>query len=123
MNKQKQNIIRYAKQRYHFLNQLEVFISIYLISIKTQSLKWLQLFEKFSIDSILKVLLCLILSTLKKVFSYSVSATLFQALIKRWKKNHIKIFAMSVENIDREIVYNTQCKLNALNVVFINASA
>jgi len=30
---------------------------------------------------------------------------------------------MSIEDIDREIVYNTQCKLNVLNVAFINASA
>ncbi len=30
---------------------------------------------------------------------------------------------MSIENIDREIVYNIQCKLNVLNVAFIDASA
>ncbi len=30
---------------------------------------------------------------------------------------------MSIENIDREIVYNTQCKLNVLDVAFIDASA
>ncbi len=30
---------------------------------------------------------------------------------------------MSIKDIDREIVYNTQCKLNILNVAFINASA
>ncbi len=30
---------------------------------------------------------------------------------------------MSIEDIDREIIYNTQCKLNVLDVAFINASA
>ncbi len=30
---------------------------------------------------------------------------------------------MSIKDIDREIVYNTQCKLNVLDVAFINASA
>ncbi len=30
---------------------------------------------------------------------------------------------MLIENIDREIVYNTQCKLNILDVAFIDASA
>ncbi len=30
---------------------------------------------------------------------------------------------MSIEDIDRKIVYNTQCKLNILDVAFINASA
>ncbi len=30
---------------------------------------------------------------------------------------------MSIKDIDKEIVYNTQCKLNILDVTFINASA
>jgi len=30
---------------------------------------------------------------------------------------------MSIEDIDRKIVYNTQCKLNVLDVAFIDASA
>ncbi len=30
---------------------------------------------------------------------------------------------MSIEDIDREIVYNTQCELNVLDVAFIDASA
>ncbi len=29
---------------------------------------------------------------------------------------------MLIENIDRKIVYNTQCKLNILDVAFIDAS-
>jgi len=30
---------------------------------------------------------------------------------------------MSIKDIDRKIVYNTQCKLNVLDVTFIDASA
>ncbi len=30
---------------------------------------------------------------------------------------------MSIKDIDREIVYNIQCKLNILNVAFIDALA
>ncbi len=30
---------------------------------------------------------------------------------------------MLIKDIDRKIVYNTQCKLNILDVAFINASA
>jgi len=60
----------------------------------------------------------------KKNFSmFNVKAASFHALIKWSKKNCIEIFAMSIEDIDRKIVYNTQCKLNVLNVAFINASA
>ena len=54
---------------------------------------------------------------------FSVRAASFHALIKRSKKNRIEVFAMSIEDIDRKIVYNTQCKLNVLNVAFIDAFA
>jgi len=59
----------------------------------------------------------------KNFFMFSVKAASFHALIKRSKKNCIEIFAMLIEDIDKEIVYNTQCKLNILDVAFINASA
>ncbi len=54
---------------------------------------------------------------------FSVKTASFHALIKQSKKNCIEIFVMSIEDIDREIVYNTQCKLNVLDIAFINASA
>jgi len=37
-------------------------------------------------------------------------------LIDRKKKNQTEIFAMFIEDIDREIVYNTQCKLDVINI-------
>ncbi len=54
---------------------------------------------------------------------FSVKAASFHALIKRSKKNRIEVFVMSIKDIDREIVYNTQCELNILDVAFIDASA
>ncbi len=54
---------------------------------------------------------------------FNVKTAPFHALIKRSKKNRIEVFAMSIEDIDREIVYNTQCELNVLDVAFIDASA
>jgi len=59
----------------------------------------------------------------KNFFMFSVKTASFYALIKWSKKNCIEIFAMSIEDIDRKIVYNTQCKLNVLDVAFIDASA
>ena len=44
----------------------------------------------------------------------------FQALVKRKKKNQIKIFAMFIEDIDREIIYNTQCKLDVINIFSVD---
>ena len=44
----------------------------------------------------------------------------FQALVKRKKKNQTEIFAMFIEDIDRKIVYNTQCKLDVINVFSVN---
>ncbi len=44
----------------------------------------------------------------------------FQALVKRKKKNQTEVFAMFIEDIDREIVYNTQCELNVVNIFSVN---
>ncbi len=40
--------------------------------------------------------------------------------MKRKKKNQIEIFAMFIEDIDREIIYNTQCELNVINVFSVD---
>jgi len=57
----------------------------------------------------------------KELFSIqNIDVASFQALVKRKKKNQIKIFAMFIEDIDRKIVYNTQCKLNVINVFSVN---
>jgi len=50
----------------------------------------------------------------------NIDVIFFQALVKRKKKNQTQIFAMFIEDIDREIVYNTQCELNVINVFSVN---
>jgi len=44
---------------------------------------------------------------------------LFKTLLNYSKKNQTEVFALFMKNIDREIAYNTQCNLNALNIFFI----
>ncbi len=57
----------------------------------------------------------------KKSFSIqNIDVISFQALVKRKKKNQTEIFAMFIEDIDREIIYNIQCKLNVINVFSVN---
>jgi len=60
-----------------------------------------------------------VLTVQKESFSIqNINVIFFQALINRKKKNQTKIFAMFIEDIDRKIVYNTQCELNVINVFF-----
>jgi len=57
----------------------------------------------------------------KESFSIqNINVVSFQALVKRKKKNQIEIFAMFIKDIDREIIYNTQCKLNVINIFSVN---
>jgi len=44
----------------------------------------------------------------------------FQALINRKKKNQTEIFAMFIKDINRKIVYNTQCELDVINIFSVN---
>ncbi len=44
-------------------------------------------------------------------------------LLNHLKKDKIEVFALFMTNINKEITYNTQCNLNALNVFLINETA
>jgi len=44
----------------------------------------------------------------------------FKTLLNCSKKNKIKVFALFMMNINRKVMYNTQCNLNALNISLIN---
>jgi len=106
-----------------FSNQLKALISVFLISVRASHSKW-SWSSNSSISSVFKVLQRSAFTASKKnFFMFSVKAESFYALIKWSKKNCIEIFIMSIENIDRKIVYNTQCKLNVLDIAFIDASA
>jgi len=106
-----------------FSNQLEALISVFSISVRASHSKW-SWSSNSSISSVFKVLQWSASTASKKNFSmFNVKAASFHALIKWSKKNRIEIFAMSIEDIDRKMIYNTQCELNILDIAFINASA
>ncbi len=50
----------------------------------------------------------------------SIDAASFKTLLNRSKRNKIKVFALFMTNINKEITYNIQCNLNVLNVSSIN---
>jgi len=50
----------------------------------------------------------------------SIDAASFKTLLNHSKRNKIEVFALFMTNINREIAYNTQCDLNALNVSSID---
>ena len=57
----------------------------------------------------------------KKLFLIqSINAASFKTLLNHSKRNKIKVFALFMMNINKEIAYNTQCNLNALNISLIN---
>ncbi len=63
----------------------------------------------------------ILITTSKKSFSIqSINIALFKTLLNYSKKNKIKVFALFMMNINKEITYNTQCNLNVLNVSSIN---
>jgi len=60
-------------------------------------------------------------TTKKESFSIqSIDAASFKTLLNQSKKNQTEVFALFMTDIDREIAYNTQCDLNALNVSSID---
>jgi len=60
----------------------------------------------------------------KESFSIrSIGAASFKTLLNRSKKDKIEVFALFMANINREIAYNTQNDLNALNVSSIDETA
>jgi len=50
----------------------------------------------------------------------SINIASFKMLLNHLKKNKIKVFTLFMMNINRKIMYNTQCNLNALNISSIN---
>ncbi len=106
-----------------FSDQLNNSISVFLISSNTKHLSWSR---STSISSaahskIFKMLKHLISFISKESFSIqNINVISFQALVKRKKKNQTEIFAMFIENINRKIIYNTQCKLDVINIFSVN---
>jgi len=106
-----------------FSDQLNISISVFSISLNAQHLSWLwsTSISSAAHSKIFKMLKHSVLFIQKKLFSIqNIDIAFFQALVKRKKKNQTEIFAMFIKNIDRKIVYNTQCELNVINVFSVN---
>ncbi len=110
-----------------FLNQLNTLISIFLIffNSKHSSWSWSTLFTFISQSKISRMLKWSVSTMIQKEsFSiWSINVTSFKTLLNHSKKNKIEVFALFMMNINKEITYNTQCNLNALNVSSINETA
>jgi len=106
-----------------FSDQLDISISIFSISSNTKHSSWLQstLTSWATHSNALKILKHSVSIIQKESFLIqTINIISFQALVKRKKKNQIEIFAMFIEDIDRKIIYNTQCKLDVINVFSVN---
>ncbi len=106
-----------------FSNQLNTSISIFWISSNTKHSSWLRstLISSAAHSKISKMLKHSVSFFQKESFLIqNIDIISFQALVKRKKKNQTEIFAMFIEDINREIIYNTQCKLDVINVFSIN---
>jgi len=107
-----------------FSNQLNTSISIFSIFLNSKHSSWLW---STSLSSIIQTKIFIMLkrsvstTTKKESFSIqSINAASFKTLLNWSKKNQTEVFALFMTDIDREITYNTQCNLNALNVSSIN---
>jgi len=107
-----------------FLNQLNTSISIFSISLNSKHSSWSR---STSSSSITQTKISMMLKRLisitaqKESFSIqSIDTASFKTLLNHSKKNQTEVFALFMTDINREIAYNTQCNLNALNVSSIN---
>ncbi len=107
-----------------FLNQLNTSISIFSISLnsKHSSWSWSTLSSSITQTKIFMMFKQLVSITAQKesFLIQSINAALFKTLLNHSKKNQTEVFALFMTNINREIAYNTQCNLNALNISLIN---
>ncbi len=103
-----------------FSNQLNTSISIFSISLHSKHSSWSR---SSSFSSIIQTKTSMMLKRLVRKESFSIqsiNAALFKTLLNHSKKDKIEVFALFMTNINREITYNIQCNLNALNVSSIN---
>ncbi len=103
-----------------FPNQLNTSISIFSILLNSKHSSWSQ---STSSSSITQTKISMMLKRLVRKESFSIrsiDAASFKTLLNRSKKDKIEVFALFMTNINREIAYNTQCDLNALNVSSID---
>ncbi len=106
-----------------FSNQLNTFISIFSISFNSKHSSWSRstLSTFISQSKISRMLKRSVSTTIQKesFLIQSINIALFKTLLNCSKKNQTEVFTLFMKNINKEITYNTQCNLNALNVSFV----
>jgi len=106
-----------------FSDQLNTSISIFSISSNTKHSSWSRSTSIFSAahSKISKMLKHSVSFFQKESFLIqNIDIIFFQALVKRKKKNQTEIFAMFIKDIDRKIIYNTQYKLDVINIFSVD---
>ncbi len=106
-----------------FSDQLNISISVFSILLNTKHSSWSRStsISSAAYSKTFKMFKHSVLIIQKESFSIqNIDVIFFQALVKRKKKNQTEVFAMFIKDIDREIIYNTQCKLNVINIFFID---
>ncbi len=106
-----------------FPDQLNISISIFSISSNTKHLSWSRsTFISSATHSNASKILKHSVSIIQKesFLIQNIDVVSFQALVKWKKKIQIEIFAIFVKDIDRKIIYNTQCELNVINVFSVD---
>ncbi len=106
-----------------FSDQLDISISIFSISSNTKHSSWSRstLISSMTHSNASKILKRSVSIIQKESFLIqNIDVIFFQALVKGKKKNQIEIFAMFIEDIDRKIIYNTQCKLDVIDVFSVD---
>jgi len=110
-----------------FPDQLNTPISVFPIPPNSKHPSWPRSTSPSStIQTKAPIMLKRPVSTTAKEESFSIrsiDAASFKTLLNRSKKNQTEVFALSMTDINREIAYNTQCDLNALNVSSTNETA
>ena len=103
-----------------FSDQLNTSISIFSILLNSKHPSWSQSTSPSSTTQT-KIPMMLKRPVREESFSIrSIDAASFKKLLNRSKKNKTEVFALFMTNINREIAYNTQNDLNALNVSSID---
>jgi len=110
-----------------FPDQLNTPISVFPVPPNSKHPSWPRSTSPSStIQTKAPIMLKRPVSTTAKEESFSIrsiGAAPFKTLLNRSKKDQTEVFALFMTDIDREIAYNTQCDLNALNVSSIDETA
>ncbi len=110
-----------------FPNQLNTSISVFPVPLNSKHPSWSRSTSPSSTTQTKAPMMLkrpVSITAQEESFSIrSIDAASFKTLLNRSKKDQTEVFALFMTDINREIAYNTQCDLNALNVSSTNETA